>query len=189
MPDLYLTMSQQVFSAGGGITVTRSYPICDVATANYVGVFGVGEPGVNGDGVFFRNTSIRLKDITDGLGQTFAVGERSASLNFGRGRAAWIGSVTIATVFSCVPGGDPDAPGGGCWREDASGMTLGHTGEGHGPGDPRADSNQFGSDHGRGAYFLFCDGHVQYISGDIDYKCYKALSTRAGGELVDGLQY
>ena len=31
-------------------------------------------------------------------------------------------------------------------------MILGHTGEGHGPGDPYGDVNQFISRHGRGAY-------------------------------------
>ena len=42
-------------------------------------------------------------------------------------------------------------------------MILGHTGEGHGPGDPYGDVNQFLSRHGRGSYFLFCDGHVRYL--------------------------
>ena len=30
--------------------------ICDVAVANYPGMYGTGEPGVDGDGVFFRGT-------------------------------------------------------------------------------------------------------------------------------------
>jgi prepilin-type processing-associated H-X9-DG protein len=63
-------------------------------------------------------------------------------------------------------------------------MILGHTGEGHGPGDPMGDVNQFHSRHGRGAYFLHCDGHVRYLRIEMNYKVYKALSTRAGGEII-----
>ena len=63
-------------------------------------------------------------------------------------------------------------------------MTLGHTGEGHGPGDPFGDVNQFNSRHVRGAYFLYCDGHVQYLRKEMDYATYLALSTRNGGEII-----
>jgi prepilin-type processing-associated H-X9-DG protein len=65
-------------------------------------------------------------------------------------------------------------------------MTLGHTGEGHGPGDPFSDVNQFTSGHGRGANFLYCDGHVRYLSNSINYATYKALSTRSASELISG---
>ena len=40
-------------------------PICDVAGANYVGVFGIGEPGVDGDGIFYRNSFVRPRDVSD----------------------------------------------------------------------------------------------------------------------------
>src|SRR5262249_46061843 len=32
--------------------------ICDVASANYVGVFGVSEPGIDGEGVFYRDSGV-----------------------------------------------------------------------------------------------------------------------------------
>jgi prepilin-type processing-associated H-X9-DG protein len=159
-------------------------PICEVSGSNYIGVFGVGEPGVDGDGVFCRNSAVRPADVNDGLSQTLCVGERSISLNGGRGLATWVGSVPGAMFWSCGPAtGDPDQAGP-CLEEDGSGMTLGHTGEGHGPGDPWGDVNQFLSRHGRGSHFLFCDGHVAYLRNSINYATYKALSTRASGEVV-----
>ena len=158
-------------------------PICDVSGSNYVGVFGIGEPGVNGDGVFYRNSFSGLSDITDGLSQTLCVGERSTNLNLGRGQATWVGAVPGASFWSCAP--NPFEPDSGvCVREDGSGMILGHTGEGHGPGDPYGDVNQFLSRHGRGSFFAYCDGHVRFLRNEMDYKVYKALSTRAGGEVV-----
>jgi len=63
-------------------------------------------------------------------------------------------------------------------------MTLGHTDEGHGPGDPTGDVIQFLSRHGRGSYFAYRDGHVRFLRNEMNYQVYKALSTRAGGEIV-----
>ena len=169
----------------GGKIYTAGISLCDVPSSNYVGVFGIAEPGVEGEGVFFRDSFVSYASITDGLSNTFSVGERSENLNAGRGQATWLGAVPGATLWSCAPSPyDPD--GGVCRKEDGSGMTLGHTGEGHGPGDPHGDVNQFLSRHGRGAHFLFCDGHARYISGSINYPTYKALSTRAFGEVISG---
>jgi prepilin-type N-terminal cleavage/methylation domain-containing protein/prepilin-type processing-associated H-X9-DG protein len=186
MPSRW-TASVGLVKVNGGVIEELLIPLCEVAGSNYVGVYGVGEPGVGGDGVFFRNRSVRLAEITDGLSQTLAVGERSIQFLKGRGQATWVGTVPGAQFWSCnsAASGDPDASGP-CVKEDGSGMTLGHTGEGHGPGDPYSDVNQFISRHGRGAHFLFCDGHVNYLNNSMDYATYKALSTRASSEVVSG---
>jgi prepilin-type N-terminal cleavage/methylation domain-containing protein/prepilin-type processing-associated H-X9-DG protein len=180
-----------------GVLYSAQDPICDVAGANYVGVFGVGEPGVDGDGVFYRDSFVAPRDVLDGMSNTLVVGERNVNLNagfatavdigpplknVGRGQATWVGAVKGTQLWTCAP--DPfDPDGGTCKREDGSGMTLGHTGEGKGPGDPRSEVNAFGSAHGQGANFLYGDGHVQFLKTAINYVTYKALSTRAGGEV------
>jgi prepilin-type N-terminal cleavage/methylation domain-containing protein/prepilin-type processing-associated H-X9-DG protein len=186
MPSSWIA-SVGLVKVTGGVILELVFPLCDVAGSNYVGVYGVGEPGVDGDGVFFRNTSVRFGDISDGLSQTLCVGERSIQLQKGRGQATWVGAVPGAQIWSCNSAaiGDPDATGP-CVKEDGSGMTLGHTGEGHGPGDPYSDVNQFLSRHGLGANFLFCDGHVKYLNKSINYAMYKALSTRSSSEVVSG---
>ena len=166
-----------------GRVIRQTYPICDVAGSNYVGVYGIGEPGVDGDGVFFRNSSIRAAQVSDGMDNTLCVGERSSQLDRGRGQATWTGSVTGAMYYTCGIAADPDASGP-CVIEDASSSVLGHTGEGHGPGDPFGDVNQFLCRHGQGASFLFCDGHVKFLNRFMDYNTYKALSTRAGKEVI-----
>ena len=167
-----------------GYVFFASQPICDVAGANYTGMFGIGEPGVDGEGIFFRNSFVRLVDITDGLSQTACAGERAMKTSYGRGFSTWVGAAPGAQLWSCVP--DPnDSDGGVCRHEDGSGMTLGHTGEGNGfPGSDNSDVNQFTSQHGKGANFLFCDGHVRYLRHEMNYAVYKALSTRAWGELI-----
>jgi prepilin-type N-terminal cleavage/methylation domain-containing protein/prepilin-type processing-associated H-X9-DG protein len=151
--------------------------ICQIATANYVGMYGVSEPGVDGEGLFFRNGLVRFSDITDGTSQTIAVGERAHTI----GGATWVGSVTHAILMP---------PEGGVGRnrpENSSGMVLGHAGEGKSPGDPFGDTNQFYSRHsGPGVNFAFADGHVAFLKTSMAYSVYRALSTRAGGETISG---
>jgi prepilin-type N-terminal cleavage/methylation domain-containing protein/prepilin-type processing-associated H-X9-DG protein len=181
MPDRWTASDGQTWLYMGQI-YSSSQPICDVSGSNYVGVFGIGEPGVDGNGVFYRGSFTRWSDITDGLTQTVCVGERSTNLNLGRGQATWVGAVPGATFWSCAPNPfEPDS--GTCVQEDGSGMILGHTGEGRGPGDIIADVNQFLSRHGKGAFFLYCDGHVRFLRNEMNYQVYKGLSTRAGGEV------
>ena len=110
---------------------SSSIPICNVAGSNYVGCFGINEPGVSGEGVFYRGSYMPLTAITDGLSQTLCVGERSRNLQQGRGMATWTGAVPAQSVVVCSKPYEPD--GGTCVEEDSSGMILGHTGEGHGP--------------------------------------------------------
>jgi hypothetical protein len=69
--------------------------ICRVAPSNYVGMNGTSEPGPDGEGVLFRNSRVAFRDITDGLSQTIAVGERSHLL----GVATWSGAVTGALLY------------------------------------------------------------------------------------------
>ncbi len=182
MPRTWTADSGEAFFNRGQVFLITN-PICDIAGSNYTGNFGIAEPGVDGEGIFFRNSYVRLIDITDGLTNTMCASERTAMMLLNRGYATWVGAVPGASLWSCGPNpSDPDS--GFCIHEDGSGMVLGHTGEGTGPGSNSTDVNQFASRHGKGANFLFCDGHVRFLRLGINYNVYKALSTRAGGEVI-----
>ncbi len=152
--------------------------ICQVAPTNYVAMFGTSDPGIDGDGIFFRNGQVGIPAITDGTSLTIAVGERSRRL----GEATWVGSVTNAILFP-----DEDDGVGYARTEGAPGMTLGHAAGRGGPGDPSGEVNQYYSLHaGPGVNFLFADGHVAFLKTTLDNKTYRALATRAGGEVISG---
>ena len=154
------TFAAQRFDSVGNPVAT----ICQLASANYIGVFGVSEPGVDGEGVFFRNSTVGFKDITDGASQTLMVGERAHTL----APATWVGSVAEAEAFPY----------------NSSNMVLGHTGESDGV--TPTESNHFSSRHSGGVHFLFADGHVHFLTTSVSEPVFKALSTRAGGEPVGG---
>ena len=153
--------------------------MCTVAPANYVGNFGVGEPGVDGDGVFFRNSAVRLGDVTDGTSSTLMVGERS----FRHAESTWAGAVTGANQ---VPTPGSPLP---FQSNNASNFVLAHTGETfRGPANPE-EINHYTSRHIGGGNFVFADGHVGYLSSSTSYDTFKALSTRSKGETISTGDY
>jgi prepilin-type N-terminal cleavage/methylation domain-containing protein/prepilin-type processing-associated H-X9-DG protein len=173
-------------------------PICDVASSNYVGSVGSGDPSSlypwiidaddgppgrdNGNGLFYRNHSVNIALVRDGTSQTFAAGERSQNLS----RATWTGAVTNAAVplvaLQAEAGLDPE--GGGA-------LVLSHTGEGHGPNSPSglAHGDQYWSMHPGGANFLFIDGSVRFIKEQVGFAVFQALATKSGGEVLSSDQF
>jgi prepilin-type N-terminal cleavage/methylation domain-containing protein/prepilin-type processing-associated H-X9-DG protein len=142
------------------LTVTT---VVEVASSNYVGVFGTLEldddPGA-GNGMFYRNSRLRFADIIDGSSNTFAIGERSSNLSF----STWTGAVTGADENAALVLGSCD----------------------HTPNHPAAHAEDFWSRHPLGVNFLYCDGSVRFVPNNINPGLYAALATRAGGEVVSG---
>jgi prepilin-type N-terminal cleavage/methylation domain-containing protein/prepilin-type processing-associated H-X9-DG protein len=151
--------------------------VCQVAEANYVGMYGTSDPGIDGDGLFFRDSNIGPAGISDGTAQTIAAGERAYAL----GAATWVGSVTGTSLFPLTDDGI-----GYPRVESAPGMILGHAGGNLGPGDTRGEVNQFYSLHPGGVNFAFADGHVSFLKTSMNYQVFRALATRAGGEVISG---
>ncbi len=142
--------------------------LCYAAKTNYAGVFGTVELDENdeqgptfdvsasGDGVFFRNSRIGFKHMTDGTGRTALVGERHSRL----GASTWAG------VFD----------GAQLQRSRVVGIAD------HTPNDPHGHFDDFRSMHPTGVHFIFGDASVRRIDDTIDGAVYKSLCTRSGGE-------
>jgi prepilin-type N-terminal cleavage/methylation domain-containing protein/prepilin-type processing-associated H-X9-DG protein len=126
-------------------------------------------------GIFWRFTyhkgGVKLREITDGLSKTFLIGEASP---VDENSAAWSSEGDWAitgvqlnfdwrTSGACVTAqGEPSA--GACWW----------------------NMRGFRSFHPSGVNFAMADGSVQFVADSIDHKTYRAMSTRAGAEIVSG---
>ncbi|WP_182864608.1 DUF1559 domain-containing protein [Stieleria mannarensis] len=125
--------------------------LVELPTANYVGVFGTLEPddaipAPVGDGAFLENRQTRFRDFRRGLSVTLVVGER-----------------TMAQVPSTWLGVDLSG-------EDAAARLVGSALEGI--NSPVADECDFSSRHPGGANFLWGDGHVSFLTEQIDLRLY-----------------
>jgi len=116
-------------------------------------------------GMFAQNSNLRIRDVTDGLSQTFAVGEKRTkqqSLNSPQNRWGWHAARNTITAINS-----------NCTHDTAAGLG--------GFGD--LDAN-FGSEHIGGCQFLFGDGAVHFLSENINLVQHQNLGNRADGNVV-----
>jgi prepilin-type N-terminal cleavage/methylation domain-containing protein/prepilin-type processing-associated H-X9-DG protein len=129
---------------------------CDGALVG--GKWLINQPRCNNTGVFFGNSEISIKQITDGTSKTIAVGERDKYCL----AATWIG---VRNPF-----------GAEMW---SSNWALAHSyfklNEPK-TGDHNSCTESFSSAHPGGAFFAFCDGSVSFISDEIDFNNISNLS-------------
>ena len=155
-------------------------------TNSYAACFGAGleidDFPDRGDGLFRRNLVVRHAEILDGTGNTIAVGERGACLV----KTPWAGAPNggISLYSDDAPAGIPDyqSIGHGGELVVAHAGDVGFNAQGTSPDD-------FYSPHPDGGHFLFADGSVRFVASTIALNVYRALCTRAGGEIVSSDAY
>lgn len=133
-----------------------------VAKSNYAGVFGtfeIHEDPYAGDGMFFGNSQLKFRDVTDGLSNTLMVGERCSELM----QSIWHGNIPEAEANYARFLGIADY---------------------HAPNHPEAHMDDFRSYHPGGVNFLRADGSVFFLSERVDADTYKGMATRRGGEVL-----
>jgi prepilin-type processing-associated H-X9-DG protein len=164
----------------------------DAAPCSYVGSLGGGSP-TNPDygcyeyqpfnGVFHRNSQIRVADITDGTSVTIGIGERSRTFVEG----TWVGVVPGEEVVynqKTPPPQFNQALGQPCqnWRPSITAVLV--HGRSYTPNAGNGSPASFHSQHPGGVNFLLMDGSCRRISNSIDLNVFRALCTRNNGEAV-----
>ena len=146
--------------------------------SNYVGMFGTnsweaheeedhgaeeeehheeGEP-YDGNGMFFANSRMPFRHVTDGLSKTIMVGERDSRI----GGSLWIGMVEgLAEPIGRTVAHGYHAPNGN--------LTEPHFGD-------------LSSRHQGGANVVFADGHCEFIAETVDVAVFQKLCTRREGK-------
>jgi prepilin-type N-terminal cleavage/methylation domain-containing protein len=151
--------------------------LAELPTTNYIGVFGpeeldgcenpAGTAPVSitgqcqGSGVFYHNSRVAVRDITDGTSNTLMLGERRTDPSRG-----W---------YSTWPGMVAEG-------EEAIQRILGSAD--HVPNAPHTHFDDFSSRHTGGAQFGLSDGSVRFVSENLEVRLYQSLATIGGGELT-----
>jgi prepilin-type N-terminal cleavage/methylation domain-containing protein/prepilin-type processing-associated H-X9-DG protein len=132
------------------------------------------------DGPFFmQNKSFNSSDITDGLSHTIFAGERYRIVE-----DALLSTLNVFRYY-CVA--TPDAWNQGWMYSGSMAVGINH---------PTQSSSLwtratvgFFSPHAGGAQFVFGDGSARFISEEIALGVYRALGTRADGEIINDGAY
>ena len=124
--------------------------LMDLPHSNYIGVFGTLDPDETtdpGNGAFVRNRSVRFTEFENGQSNVVIVGERTAEQ-------------LPATWFGFIYG-----------SEEAQSRVAGYIN--YAPGNDGADECEFSSRHAGGAFFLWGDGRVSFVSETVDRDVYR----------------
>ena len=158
--------------------------------SSYTGCHHDVEAPIDADnhGVLYLNSHIGYDDITDGPAYTILLGEATNSMMLG-----WASGTrdTLRNTGSPINAPDPSVPAARRpfvvpqpGERLAEFQTLVDDGV-----VPLTYVGGFGSWHGSGANFLFCDGSVHFLKNSIDPQVFRYLGHRADGEIIGGDQY
>ena len=147
---------------------------------------GVGPLGQHA-GIFYRNSATKIAAITDGTSNTIMVGERSHNLSYvtwvARSINGWLGKTSLVEGGTDQFNPSPEE----CWTQ-----IMGPCGLEDGVrtiNNPEAHVEDYWSRHPGGANMLFADGSVHFLKASINPISWRALATRASGEVISADSY
>jgi prepilin-type N-terminal cleavage/methylation domain-containing protein/prepilin-type processing-associated H-X9-DG protein len=167
-----------------------SYSDCTGSDAADVAT-GLNSDGL-GNGLFYRNSSIRMASITDGTSQTVMLLERA----WGDSEGTWVGAILGGFVLR---GPQNPCPGSSFATYLAPALVQAHCHMINTNADSDSGLDDPSSFHPGGVNILFSDGSVHFLrsitndlgtnpDGSTRYTpsslIFQALGTRAGGEVV-----
>ena len=169
---------------GFGNTVAMAAPAC------YSGCCGSDASDTfdaTGLGVLFRNSKVRMADITDGASHTVVVCERSFSI----AKGIWAGAISGAVI---VRGDHNPCPGSPNGTAPASTLILSHCHLNNATSDTDGGLDDSSSLHPGGSNIVYADGSVHFvisIPGDnpdgsytTNSLIFQSLGTRANSDFL-----
>jgi prepilin-type N-terminal cleavage/methylation domain-containing protein/prepilin-type processing-associated H-X9-DG protein len=183
---VFLCPSDQVRATPFLLSDATLSAVCSAAPSCYAATVGNDESEADdpsGNGVFYRNSRTRIADITDGTSNTTMIGDRAWTQTQG----IWAGAPNNAVVRAGLRNPWPSA------TATAPVLTLVHNNWINIRTDADGGLDDFSSNHPGGVNLLFADGAVRFLhsitADEQERRDFWALGTRAGGEVVQVLDY
>ena len=155
------------YNIGDGKAAVGDYAFCSGTLSVHSGDYKY-----SNDGVFYYLTAHKVRDISDGLKCTLFAGEVLEPHAWNSSNI-WSRALRFMDCLRSTNNPLNTLPGEGIVNDD-----YGY-----------AVNAAFGSKHPGGSQFVFGDGHVSFLSENIDWTIYQYLATRSGGEPISGVDY
>ena len=178
----FICASDIVPSGTFSITNSASGQVVQTGPSSFVGCVGNDSSSVDdnvnpGNGMLFRNSSIRFAEVLDGTSNTILVAERS----WAQANGTWIGAPNTGRLRAGTK--NPAAP----LNEASSFHVLAHAHFINVLDDSDGGLDDFSSLHTGGINALFVDGSVRFLhsitSDGGSANILQAMGSRAGGEI------
>ena len=134
------------------------------------------------DGIFFHDSKVRIRDITDGVSQTVMVGE--SLFDFNMWGADYADSLEVVDHWYIGSRElHPHLPDMSLDISEALGSTACPVNAFHRPDAPINDKELgYSSEHPGGVVMGFADGHIQFVPTTIDAVVWSAIGSRNRSE-------
>ena len=183
---VFLCPADTVPTSAFAITDGSFGPLGFAAPSSYAATVGSDADeadAVTGGGVFYRNSQTRLTDITDGTSQTVMIGDRA----WAQVQGTWAGAPSGAITRAGPRNPWPNA------TASAAVLVQVHNNWINIRTDADGGLDDFSSNHTGGVNLLFADGSVHFLrditSDGPAHQAFWAMGTRAGGEVISGIDY
>jgi prepilin-type N-terminal cleavage/methylation domain-containing protein len=174
--DVYVCPSDRLTGVFTILDMSNA-PLTDAATNSYAASHGVGASlSSEFNGMFNRNSKVRIRDVTDGTSSTIAIGERAAFFT----QTPWAGAVNRGTTRQTPTGPPGKIPPTGFVAPTQTMVFVTVTSL----NGPASQAEDFYSPHVNCGMFLFGDASVRQFDVGLDVSILQALVTRNGGEVV-----
>ncbi len=199
---------QSSYAGMSGLTENVYFTWGTSASATNAGRCGA----IDGEGIFGTSIAYTAANVTDGTANTIFVGEQcrfvneppNSPFNFGNivgafagpdwttGKVTWSGDMRVTGVAYAVPKLNSKAVTSnvlGCMNGNPFGTPQNGNPVGWLNTCPNLGQFGFRSPHPGGVNFLFGDGSAHFLKDSISLPTYRALATRALGEVVSADAY
>ncbi len=160
-----LNTARQITDGGTAVSIATSNYIASNSSDHQSDTPGTPGGSYRADGLFYRNSNRRLRDVTDGASNTIFLGERSWEVQSGGSTITFRAGIVFG-MQGTIP-----SPGPVTYQSNPNfSSILGGMVRHINSDDTNYSPLSYSSQHTGGAHFLMGDGAVRFISENVQFN-------------------